>query len=104
MHADFPTWPPQAWTHICLCDYLSCRVSPLVITLTLRYRNINLLSIDYAFRPRLRIRLTLGGITAPRNPWVYGERDSHPLDRYLLWHNHFQGIQRSLPSSFVRLE
>ena len=29
------------------------------------YRNINLLSIDYAFRPRLRIRLTLGGRTLP---------------------------------------
>jgi hypothetical protein len=31
-------------------------------------RNINLLSIDYAFRPRLRVRLTLGGFTFPRNP------------------------------------
>jgi hypothetical protein len=28
-----------------------------------KYRNINLLSIDYAFRPRLRSRLTLGGFT-----------------------------------------
>ena len=33
-----------------------------------KYRNINLLSIDYAFRPHLRIRLTLGGVTWPRNP------------------------------------
>jgi hypothetical protein len=32
------------------------------------YRNINRLSIDYAFRPRLRLRLTLGGITFPRKP------------------------------------
>ena len=32
------------------------------------YRNINLLSITYAFRPRLRSRLTLGGRTFPRNP------------------------------------
>ena len=32
------------------------------------YRNINLLSIDYAFRPRLRTRLTLGGRTFPRKP------------------------------------
>jgi hypothetical protein len=31
-------------------------------------RNINLLSIDYAFRPRLRVRLTLGGFTFPRKP------------------------------------
>ena len=32
------------------------------------YRNINLLSIDYAFRPRLRDRLTLGGLPLPRKP------------------------------------
>src|SRR5260370_37101227 len=31
-------------------------------------RNINLPSIDYAFRPRLRVRLTLGGFTFPRKP------------------------------------
>ena len=31
-------------------------------------RNINRLSIDYAFRPRLRSRLTLGGIACPRKP------------------------------------
>ena len=29
-------------------------------------RNVDLLSIDYAFRPRLRIRLTLGGLTLPQ--------------------------------------
>jgi hypothetical protein len=33
-----------------------------------RRRNINLLSIVYAFRPRLRDRLTLGGFTFPRKP------------------------------------
>ena len=31
-------------------------------------RNINLLSIDYAFLPRLRTRLTLGGLPLPRKP------------------------------------
>ena len=31
-------------------------------------RNISLPSIDYAFRPRLRVRLTLGGFTFPRKP------------------------------------
>jgi hypothetical protein len=31
-------------------------------------RNINLPSIVYAFRPRLRDRLTLGGFTFPRKP------------------------------------
>ena len=38
-------------------DYLS---SPLHHS-TIKYRNINLLSIDYAYRPRLRDRLTPGG-------------------------------------------
>ena len=42
------------------------------------YRNINLLSITYAFRPRLRSRLTQGGRTFPWKPWVYGPWDSHP--------------------------
>jgi hypothetical protein len=31
-------------------------------------RNINLLPIRYAFRPRVRHRLTLGGFTFPRKP------------------------------------
>jgi hypothetical protein len=43
-----------------------------------RYRNINRSSIDYASRPRLRSRLTLGGLTFPRNPWAYGGRGFHP--------------------------
>src|SRR5687768_13493484 len=68
------------------------------------YRNINLSSIDYAFRPRLRVRLTLGGFTVPRKPWVCGEQDSHLLSRYLFRHNLFQNVQVSLPSPFTRLE
>ena len=42
------------------------------------YRNINLLAIDYAFRPRLRSRLTLSRRTLLRNPWAIGGGDSHP--------------------------
>lgn len=41
------------------------------------YGNINPLSIDYACRPRLRSRLTLGGLTWPRNPWSFGGHVSH---------------------------
>src|SRR5258708_35782481 len=40
--------------------------------------NINPLSIDYACRPRLRSRLTLGGLACPRNPWSFGGGVSHP--------------------------
>ena len=41
-------------------------------------RNFNRMCIDYAFRPRLSSRLTLGGRTFPWKPWVYGPWDSHP--------------------------
>ena len=40
--------------------------------------NINQLCIDYASRPRLSSRLTLGGLAFPRNPWAYGGGVSHP--------------------------
>src|SRR5688500_643837 len=42
------------------------------------YGNINPLAIDYAFRPRLRSRLTLRRRTLLRNPWTIGGGDSHP--------------------------
>jgi hypothetical protein len=47
-------------------------------TRTWWYRNINRLCIDYASRPRLSSRLTLGGLAFPRNPWTSGGRVSHP--------------------------
>jgi hypothetical protein len=52
------------------------------------YGNINPLSIDYACRPRLRPRLTLGGTTWPRNPWSTGAADSHRGYRYSCLHSH----------------
>ena len=42
--------------------------TPSLFRSTHRRGNINPLSIVYAFRPRLRNRLTLGGITYPRKP------------------------------------
>ena len=42
------------------------------------YRNLYLLSIDYASRPRLRSRLTQSGRTFLWKPWVFGAWDSHP--------------------------
>ena len=44
---------------------------------TMRYRNLNLLSIGYASRPRLRPRLTQGRSALPWNPWIFGLKDSH---------------------------
>ena len=51
------------------------------------YRNINLFPINYAFRPRLRDRLTLGRLPLPRKPWVFGVRVSRPHFRYSCQHN-----------------
>ena len=42
------------------------------------YRNIYLLSIGYAFPPRLRSRLPQGRSALPWKPWIFGLGDSHP--------------------------
>ena len=60
-------------------------------------RNIDLLSIGYAFRPRLRVRLTLSGLTFLRKPWVFGGRVSRPSSRYSFRHNHFCFVHPILP-------
>jgi hypothetical protein len=61
---------------------------------------LNLFPIAYAFRPRLRGRLTLGGRTCPRNPWDFGGKDSHLTFRYSCPHNHFHTVHRRLPFGF----
>ncbi len=55
--------------------------------------NINVIPIDYAFRPRLRSRLTLRRLTLRRNPWTFGEGVSHTLYRYSCQHSHFRYLQ-----------
>ena len=40
-------------------------------------RNMNLLSIGYAFRPHLRPRLTQGRSALPWKPRIFGRKDSH---------------------------
>src|ERR1017187_5882466 len=54
------------------------RTPILELARTRWYWNINQLCIDYASRPRLSSRLTLGGLAFPRNPWAYGGGVSHP--------------------------
>ena len=56
---------------------LAYPVPPSVIAVGTWYRNINLLAIAYAFRPRLRSRLTLSRLALLRNPWAFGGRVSH---------------------------
>jgi hypothetical protein len=58
-------------------DPLAYPVPPSVIAVGTWYRNINLLSIAYAFRPRLRSRLTLSRLALLRNPWAFGGGVSH---------------------------
>jgi hypothetical protein len=55
--------------------------------------NINVVPIDYAFRPRLRDRLTLRRLTLRRNPWTFGDTVFHSVCRYSCQHSHFQKLQ-----------
>src|SRR5881227_605314 len=66
-------------------------------------RNVHLVPIDYAFRPRLRGRLTLRGLTLRRNPWTFGDRVSHSVCRYSCQHSHFRYLQEGSPHSLHRL-
>ena len=57
------------------------------------YRNLNLLSIGYVFRPLLRPRLTQSRSALLWKPWIFGRKDSHlPLATH-------SGILSSYPST-----
>ena len=58
-----------------------------------QYRNLNLLSIDYVSRPRLRPRLTQSRSALLWKPWIFGLEDSH---LHLATHS---GILSSRPST-----
>ena len=68
-----------------------------------RSRNVRLVPIDYAFRPRLRGRLTLRGLALRRNPWAFGESVSHTLCRYSCQHSHSPYLQRASQHAFAGL-
>jgi hypothetical protein len=71
-----PTRPPASPEGSTRLEWLAQKGSSWAL---LRgYGNINPLSIDYASRPRLRPRLTQGGLAWPWNPWSSGGRVSHP--------------------------
>ena len=65
-----------------------------------QYMNINMLSIDYAFRLRLRSRLTLIRLALIRKPWSFGGRVSRPPYRYLYLHLLFHALQQRSSSIF----
>ena len=63
--------------------------------------NINQIPIDYAFRPRLRGRLTLLRLALSRNPWTFGESVSHTLYRYSRQHSHFPALHPASQPGFT---
>ena len=65
--------------------------------------NVNVVPIDYAFRPRLRDRLTLRRLALRRNPWTFGGSVSHTPFRYSCQHSHFCGLQEPSRVSLRRL-
>ena len=81
-------------------SHLASCVTTLGQTQVPGYRNIKRFAIDYAFRPRLRTRLTLGRLTLPRNPWAYGGQVFHLSVRYSFLHSHFHTVQQSSRSAF----
>ena len=68
-----------------------------------KFRNINLIPIDYGFRPRLRGRLTLRGLTLRRNPWTFGGSVSRTPYRYSCQHSHFRYLQHTSRYTFTGL-
>ena len=68
-----------------------------------RPTNINVVPIDYGFRPRLRGRLTLRGLALRRNPWTFGDSVSHTVCRYSCQHSHFRYLQHTSRCAFIGL-
>ena len=67
--ADFHAQPPTRFHgDVQNPARLPFSVAPSVLADRQRYRNVCLLRIGYASRPRLSSRLTLGGLALPRNP------------------------------------
>ncbi len=95
--SPLPAWTRTSSTRRCLA---SC-VSPSLQTPPRRNRTIHLLSFVYASRPPLRDRLTLGGLTFPRNPWAFGESVFHRLFRYSCRDSPFRAVQPSSRSTFT---
>lgn len=90
-----PQLPIQLDNHLSLC--VPHALNPE------RCRNVDLPGIGYALQPRLSSRLTLGGRTCPRNPWVYGGRYFRPASRYSCLHSHWPELHLALPHGFAAL-
>ena len=90
--ADLPTPPAYTLQRTSVCARaLRVCVTPQVNAVRW-YGNVDPFSIAYAFRPRLRSRLTLFRLTLNRNPWAYGGPVSHRSYRYSCLHFLFQKL------------
>src|SRR5690554_7911818 len=82
----------------------SSKAGQLTAFVTIRWlRNIDLIPIDYGFRPRLRGRLTLRRLALRRNPWIFGGSVSHTPCRYSCQHSRFRYLQEPSRVSLRRL-
>ena len=92
----FPGRPSQP----CQSDKLERWSDPVT---TRGPRNVDLVAIGYASRPRLRGRLTLRGLALRRNPWTSGGSVSHAPDRYSCQHAHSPYLQPGSRPTFTGL-
>ena len=88
-----PASPPPGWP--------APLRPPIARNGTRWYGNVDPLPIAYAFRPRLRSRLTLSGRTFLRNPSASGGPDSHRPSRYSYRHSHFRPLHPGFRSGFA---
>ena len=65
--------------------------------------NVNVVPIDYGFRPRLRGRLTLRRLALRRNPWTFGDSVFHTVCRYSCQHSRFRYLQHVSRRTFISL-
>jgi hypothetical protein len=93
---SLPTWTGYSISRRCLAS----SVTPSLVTPLRRNGTIHPLSFVYASRPPLRDRLTLGGLTFPRNPWAFGAQVFHLRSRYSCRHSRFRLVQPSSRSAF----
>ena len=100
--ADFPAFrPTRPHGDVQNPAELPFSVTPSVIAPLRGCRNVCLLCIGYAFRPRLSSRLTLGGLALPRKPWVHGGGVSSRRSRYSCQHPHSRQVHRGSSPGFA---
>ena len=76
LHRGFASYAPPALAPVFPFPAHALPLCPHISYIT-EYRNLNLLSIDYVFRPRLRPRLTQSRSALLWKPWIFGLKDSH---------------------------